>query len=80
MLAGRYVINAIWLLDYEHAQGGICIHRHYRLNKHRDEIPKWDKEFHLIEADGPGRVVVEAEIDGVTYKVINPQNVFSYEG
>jgi hypothetical protein len=78
LLACKVVINYIWYITYRKVKEGVYILKHYRLHSVRDSCPACKSEHRLIELPGPKRIVNQAVIDGVTYSVVNPKNIFSY--
>ena len=79
--AKDHIINWTWYLGYEEVDfdGTIKILLHDRLHLDDDGHPPTTDAFTLIE-DGTGdRVVIEAVINGKTFKVTNPKNIFSYD-
>jgi hypothetical protein len=79
LYAKQEIINYIWYLGYEQTdEGHITILLHDRLRQGLAAHPHPDTENSFEIMEDENRVAQYVEIAGETYRVTNPQHVFSY--
>lgn len=76
-LAKQDIINHVWYLGYlKHDDNTITIALHDRMHFRDSPHPETNEYFDLVEDDN--RIVTQAVISNVPYKVNNPQHIFDY--
>ncbi len=77
MLVVQRIINSVWTMDVDIAEESVTINSFGRDNREgylqEYELPK----LGIVEDEK--RNITDILIDGKTYKVTNPQFIFSYE-